>query len=342
MEGNTSEITKIESKPKITINVEDLPQIKPDFSKPPESILSTKSEVVTEPIQNIEGGVEKENKPFNPALENSKESKKPKNNPIRNLFNWWKNPPETDSNVIRDKFFSPAFTGTIISSTAISLSANETLFNYLVAHGQAGTLLFGSLALLIPSGTALLGSIMLRENMQKKEKSNRVQFSQLLTVSKAFITKASKLRPALRKVDESFNTGFIGELNFVGVDRKSWEGINSPLDTLRDGAKGLYNLAVACEQGDPTLQDINTFGGISHMLSPHFEKYGFKVFQEEQLSKKSITQKVFDFLDNFRETKRYPNGATQKDSLYYGIITRDNLIKHKAEFAKLGKLSLPA
>lgn len=253
---------------------------------------------------------------------------------------WLKYPPESDTLKIKDKIYAPAFFGTVTGLVLNTLIANPTFLSYLVAQNQAIPYLQGSMTLLLSSGATLLFSIMLNDKIVKNEHSNRIHYSNLVTVSRAFINKNSKLRPAFKAVDRNFDTGFIGEVNFVGTNPSSWSGITTESGALKDGAKGLYQLALACERGDPNLNGIHMFGGISHMLNPRYEKLGFKIFAEEEFAKKPTTRKIFDFLNKFKDEKRYSNGAIQKEQLSYGIITRESLIRNKDMFAKLSRLNI--
>lgn len=263
-------------------------------------------------------------------------------NPVKNIVNWIRYTPSTDRKILMDKVLGPAFATTIVSAVAIGVTASEPFINLATTYPDLpGKVLLGSLAVMVPSATAMFGGFGVGEYIKSREIKKRVPCGGLLTVSRVFTTEKSTLAPAYKTIDPQFKSGFTGELHLVGTNDESWSKLKSPLDVLREGAKGLFLLAVQCEKDDVNLKDITMFGGTSHIMDPQLEKYGFKIFAGDELGKKTLTNRALKVLKMLRKSPDmvYPTGVVDSDKeVRLGVISRQDLIKHKADFAKLAKI----
>jgi hypothetical protein len=126
----------------------------------------------------------------------------------------------------------------------------------------------------------IIGSLGLFVALSYKELQNRVHFGEHLTVSKVALHPKSfgvKLFPELE--DEQF----VGEIHFKGKWKLRYSPQESAHSVMRKLFSDLYELSLAAESNDPALADFNYFLGLSSMVTPLLEKFGFKVipYREE-------------------------------------------------------------
>ncbi len=126
----------------------------------------------------------------------------------------------------------------------------------------------------------IIGSLGLFVVLSYKELQNRVHFGEHLTVSKVALHPKSfgvKLFPELE--DEQF----VGEIHFKGKWKLRYSPQENAHSVMRKLFSDLYELSRAVERRDPALADFNYFLGLSSMVTPLLEKFGFKVvpYKEE-------------------------------------------------------------
>lgn len=260
----------------------------------------------------------------------------------RLVLNRLRFPSSTDGNVVQEKITIPATMMAAASSFGFTLlPVIEPFRNFAAGNPEwAIVAILGSTVVCTSSLLAMIGSFRLVDRLKKTEEQNRIPLSKLLTVSRVFTTQDSSVAPVVAKVDPSFKEGFTGELHFVGSSRESWEGLTTPLATLRDGAKGLYNLATACEQEDTNLDSISVFYGASPMLNQQFEEFGFQISGRGSLKKRSLIFRVAEAMAMTREplTTTYPNGVKVNNHRFaVGLISRKELIRQKNRYARYMK-----
>lgn len=323
------------SVPKPKLVVESPPPVEQPQDKKAEEVVELnrlKEEIKTE-AATVESVTEKYLGTTKPQPDNRQNKK---TNPIRNFINWLKYPSANDNYKINRNVFMPASVAAVASSLGVYFATLPQFATFAAMHQMSvENFIFGSVGLLIPSGITMATAVAMKERANIIEEKNRISFSKLLTVSKVFTSERSTLRPTFEKIDSDFKSGFTGELHFVGIDETSWEGITNPLSTLKEGLIGLQNLAIACEQNDPRLQDLDLFGGKSRSINPTLEKYGFKTFPLGEIVKPSIMDKIMSFVAEFRaRDTTYPNGYKPHGESYIGVISRKDLILHKNDFSK--------
>ena len=191
-----------------------------------------------------------------------------KSTPIRNLFNWLKWPSSKDAPLLYKKVILPCqlvLAGTLGFEFALVYSAFPETTGLITSRWYL-PLNLANIGIFLASTGVLTAAAFASIYIKDREKSNRMGFSNLLTVSRAFITDKSMFRNVLEKVQGSFEPGFMGELHFAPRDKATWESLANPIATIRDGAGGLHNLAVACEQSDPELEGVEVVAGILPLL----------------------------------------------------------------------------
>lgn len=344
MESKIEEVIEPESKPQITVRPEDLPEIKVDFSKSPDSILPARAEAVaTEPTQNIEREVKAESNLTD--LEPEKlDTTKQNYSPIQNFKNWIQYPASTDKIRILNSVKAPAVvtmaSGLIGIATSGAFLMSDMVVTNPVLAGVVGTTFLGSAAL---TGVGLAVeriSDFVVKKIVEKESENRVSFSKLVTVSKAYLTKFSPLYQAMKNDEQFKKSRLIGELHFVGKGKEDWVGIDSKTDRIKDILTGLKNLAESCETNNPSIKNIDNFATMSPILYPqYFSQFGFEIQESSKLKGGSnkANQLINKVLGLFRGPKqeKYPGQfSDKKGAMYTGTITRQALIENKALIAE--------
>lgn len=258
------------------------------------------------------------------------------NNPVKVLFNKLRYPSTSDSYKVKKKM-AMGLAGVVAGAVGIAITTSSGFAEFTALRGfSTGNLAWGSLGLLISSGALMIGPAIMHMRSANIEMNERQPFGRLLTVSKAFVTRGSVLQPVFKKVDPNFKSELTGEMHFVGVKGASWEGIDNPVTTAKEGYLGLHKLAIACEQDDPSLRGINFFSGVSPIVNNSFEKYGFHTFAPQEFLKPLIAGRIMKALSKYPgEDMKYPNGYMPKEgSSRIGIISRENLISHKEDFLR--------
>lgn len=107
-----------------------------------------------------------------------------------------------------------------------------------------------------------------------QERKNRVQFGDHLTVSKVA---PGQNYFAVTLFPELTRERFVGELHFKGKWGLRYSAKENAVTVMRAAFHDLHELALAVENNDLRLADFNYFVGLSSMITPLFERFGFKV-----------------------------------------------------------------
>lgn len=325
-----------EFEPVIATRAENLPKIQINFQKSPEptsSILKIE-EGVAVPIQNIEEEVE--------AISNLSNLKPKKldveirnNNPIQNFREWLQYPASTDKIRISNSVYTPAVISVYTGLAGIAASGSFLMSDAIITNSAlieiAGSTFFGSAALTGVGLAVEKFSKFLINKIEKTEEKNRVNFGELVKVSRAYLTKFSPLYQVMKEYPTVKETGLIGELHFGTNYEKYWNE-NSNTVAVRDILAGLVELAEACENNDSRLTGIQNFGTITDIMTQqYFEEFGFIIRESEVSNLKRTNNFLNKFLSIFHDQNKdkYPGESLSRTGMKTVTITRDDLIKNK-------------
>jgi hypothetical protein len=238
------------------------------------------------------------------------------------------------STITTDKIFGRGLTvgmglasvGSVSSFTIIGLAMADFI------QGGPGTLalVYGTAGMTGLGIATVVGSAALTIAEQMIVLKNTKQFSTLLTVgrvSSRSIDPENKLAPG---------ENHVGEFHFSGNNHIFGTKIpDNPRDVIRDGMKGLYELAKACKAEDKWLNGINTFIGESRIVDKSYERFGFKVHEVEEPKPNLFGKidksfkRIWSQLSRMSRKERH-----QKKKAFIATITRTELINHEEVFKR--------
>lgn len=256
----------------------------------------------------------------------------------KQVTNVWRYPSSYDAIVVQDKVMAPALTTAAVAFIGATSSLLPGFDRFAFMHPELalGTMLV-SCTLFFPLFATGIGSIFVKESLKRRERSNRMSFGKLLTVSRAFIFPQSTITPAIQEVRSEFRHGYIGELHFVGTEPDSWHEIQNRWDAAKQGASDLFELAKACDRNDQRLDGITTFAGISHVPYRSLESVGFTIVPDRKNRRLSRLGAMFEGAshDFHKEKVTYPNKVTVKNGpVSAAVITREMLLSKKSDLEK--------
>jgi hypothetical protein len=132
---------------------------------------------------------------------------------------------------------------------------------------------------------------------------------------------------------------FVGELHFVGSgDENPFQG-KHPTEIIREGLRGLYRVADACERSKVSVQDFQYFVGCSNIVTRGLQQFGFNVKPYElenshQLSNRLNAADPLTHRVLFDKSIPYSN---RTDAMVC-MINRQDLIANKRNLARAAHL----
>lgn len=156
-----------------------------------------------------------------------------------------------------------------------------------------------------------------------QEAKNRARFGEHLTVSKVAVSPgyfASKLFP------EVASQRFVGEVHFKGKWKMRYSPQESAHSVMWKLFSDLYELAKAVENNDPKLEDFRYFVGLSSMVTPLLERFGFKVAHyKDQFGLPALGQ------------EQQGNLKLLMRPVMAAVISKEELVEHKDDFARYAR-----
>jgi hypothetical protein len=175
----------------------------------------------------------------------------------------------------------------LAASTVRPFSSNKgDVISELGDHSKSVDEALNKLKLISVPG--IIGSIALFIALTCQETQNRIRFGEHLTVSKVALHQKSK---SLELFPELAEEKYIGEIHFKGKWKLRRNKDENPRTVMRKLYSDLYSLALAAESNDPGLEDFDYFYGLSSMVTPRLQRFGFKVVHyKDQLGLPALGQ----------------------------------------------------
>lgn len=227
-------------------------------------------------------------------------------------------PSSQDGKEVLRRLVPPSALLFLASSIKRVLPAESQAIAHLgVDQAEASDLAKKARLIAIP-GFAAAGLIFIALSYQ--EAKNRVRYGEHLTVSKVAVSLgyfASKLFPEVAK------ERFVGEVHFKGKWKMRYSPQESAHSVMWKLFSDLYELAEAVENNDPRLKDLRYFIGLSSMVTPLLEKFGFIVVHyKDQIGLPALGQEQQGDLKLLVRP------------VMAAMISKEGLLEHKADFAR--------